>query len=319
LIKLERIIIESRPITFIRETSKRITLPGLQKLPLYDVWKFFFRQVKRVGLNERAATISFNLVMAIPATTIFLFTLLPYLPISKQIYKELFSFVRDISPNLQTRQFIINFLDDFFNSPKTGLLSIGFVLAVFYSSNAMMGIIRTFDRSVVTRHRSNFLYKRMRAMALITIIILIIIGTTLISVGQGQLFIWVLKELKIKNVHTKVWIQNLRWIVILFLFLYSVAFIYKYAPSVQKRWRLLSTGAIFATFLIIITTWAFSVWAQNFSNYNKFYGSIGTVLMIMMLIFINSFILLIGFELNITISTLKAERDEKARLLTGSA
>ncbi len=313
MIKLERIIIESKPITFIREKSKKITLPGLHGLPLYDVWKFFFRQVKKVGLNERAATISFNMIMAIPATTIFLFTLLPYLPISKQIYKELFSFVRDISPNLQTRQFIINFLDDFFNSPKTGLLSIGFVLAVFYSSNAMMGIIRTFDRSVIIRHRAGFLHKRMRAMALITIIILIIIGTTLISVGQGQLFTVVLKWMKIKNVHTKNWIQSLRWVVILFLFLYSVAFIYKYAPSVQKRWKLLSTGAIFATFLIIITTWLFSIWAQNFSNYNKFYGSIGTVLMIMMLIFINSFILLIGFELNITISTLKAEAEEKVK------
>ncbi len=313
--KLERIILDTPPFTFIREKSKKNTLPGLHGLPIYDVWKFFFRQVKNVGLNERAATISFNMVMAIPATTIFLFTLLPYLPISKQLYREIFIFVKDISPNVQTRQFINNFLYDFFNTPKKGLLSIGFVLAVFYSSNAMMGIIRTFDRSVVTRHRSGFLHKRMRAMALITLIIFIILGTTLISVGQGQLFTYILKQLNIKNVHTKVWIQNLRWLVIIVLFLYSVAFIYKYAPSVKKRWKLLSTGALFATFLIIITTWLFSIWAQNFSNYNKFYGSIGTVLMIMMLIFINSFILLIGFELNITISTLKAQQEERTRQL----
>ncbi len=303
--KLEGILVRSKPITFIRELSKRKTLPGLQGLPVYDVWKFFFRQVKNVGLNERAATISFNMVMAIPATAIFLFTLLPYLPISKQMYREMMIFVRDISPTSQTRQFIVNFLNDFFTTPKKGLLSIGFVLALFYSSNAMMGIIRTFDRSVVIKHQSNFLYKRFRAMALITIIIIIIIGTTLISVGQGQLFVFVLKTLNIKNVHTKNWIQSLRWLVIIILFLYSIAFIYKYAPSVKKRWRLLSTGAVFATVLIIITTWLFSVWAQNFSNYNRFYGSIGTVLMIMMLIFVNSFILLIGFELNITISTLR--------------
>lgn len=310
--KLERIIVQSAPITYIRNLSRRHTLPGLQGLPVYDVWKFFFRQVKKVGLNERAATISFNLVMAIPATTIFLFTLLPYLPVSKQLYRQIMMFVRDISPNLQTRQFIIEFLNDFFTTPKKGLLSAGFILALFYSSNAMMGIIRTFDRSVVEKHHSNFLYKRLRAMGLIIIIILIFIGTTLISFGQGELFLFILKKLHITNVRTKNWIQSLRWILIIFLFLYSVAFIYKYAPSIKKRWKLLSTGAIFATALIIITTWLFSIWAQNFSNYNRFYGSIGTVLMLMMLIFVNSFILLIGYELNITISALKGE--EQARV-----
>ncbi|HVX51420.1 MAG TPA: YihY/virulence factor BrkB family protein [Chitinophagaceae bacterium] len=307
--RLETILVKSRPVTWIREWSKRKTLPGLYGLPIYDVWKFFFKQVKNIGLNERAATISFNMVMAIPAATIFLFTLLPYLPISKEIYKQLFSIVRDISPNDQTRKFIIGFLNDFFNSPKRGLLSIGFVLALFYSSNAMMGIIRTFDRSIVEKHRSNFLFKRMRAVALILITIIIIIATALISAGQGELFIFILKSLKIKNAHTKNLIQGLRWIIIVLLFLYSIAFIYKYAPSVKKRWRLLSTGAVFATILITVTTWLFAVWAQNFSNYNRFYGSIGTVLMIMMLIFVNSFILLIGFELNITIHALKNKRN----------
>lgn len=307
--KLERLIIQSKPVTFVRNIARRKTLPGLQGLSVYDVWHFFFIRTKKVGINERAATISFNMVMAIPATTIFLFTLLPYLPISKQLYRQIMVFVRDISPNLQTRQFIISFLNDFFNTPKKGLLSLGFLLALFYSSNAMMGIIRTFDRSLVEKHHSTFFHKRMRAIGLILILIVIFIGTTLISFGQGQLFIFVLKKLKITNAHAKTWIQNLRWIVIVLLFLYSIAFIYKYAPSVKKRWRLLSTGAVFATILIVVLTWLFSIWAQNFSSYNRLYGSIGTVLMIMMLIRLNSYILLVGYELNITISTLKGEEN----------
>ncbi len=311
--KLERIIINTKPISFIREKSKKLVLPGCGGVPLYYVWRGFTAQITKVGLNERAAAISFNLVMAIPAATIFLFTLVPYLPISKDIYRELIHFVTDLTPNQQTRQFVVNFLDDFLNKPRKGLLSAGFVLAVFYSSNAMMGIIRTFDRSVAERHRSGFLYKRLRAMALITIVISITIGTTLISIGQGRAFPLVLQWLNIKNVHTKVWIQNLRWVIIVLLFLYSIAFIYKYAPSVKIRARLLSTGAIFATFLITITTWVFAVWAQNFSNYNKFYGPIGTVLMIMFLIYVNSLLLLIGYELNVAIANLKAEKAMAAR------
>ncbi len=296
-------------------------LPGCEGQPLYNVYKSFSAQIVRVGLSERAAAISFNFVMAIPAATIFLFTLVPYLPIAKDINRELIRFVTDLTPNQQTRLFVIDFLDDFLHKPKKGLLSAGFLLAVFYSSNAMMGIIRTFDRSVSTRHRSGFLHKRLRALALITIVIFIIIGTTLISVGQGRLFPLVLQWLNIKNVHTKVWIQNLRWVIIILLFLYSIAFIYKYAPSVKKRWKLLSTGAVFATFLITVTTWVFAVWAQNFSNYNKFYGPIGTVLMIMFLIYVNSLILLIGYELNIGIAVLKEAEHGKplAGQITGGS
>ncbi len=286
-------------------------LPGCAGKPLYDVWTYFSGQIIRVGLSERAAAISFNFLMAIPAATIFLFTLVPYLPIAKDINRELIRFVTDLTPNQQTRQFVIDFLFDFLHKPKTGLLSAGFLLAVFYSSNAMMGIIRTFDRSVTIRHRAGFLHKRLRAMALITIVIGITIGTTLISVGQGHLFPIVLQWFNIKNAQTKVWIQNLRWVIIILLFLYSIAFIYKYAPSVKKRGKLLSTGAVFTTFLITITTWIFSIWAQNFSNYNKFYGPIGTVLMIMFLIYVNSLLLLIGYELNITIAALKGEADNK--------
>jgi membrane protein len=309
--KLERAILNLGPVAFLLNKSKHLVLPGFEGLPLYDVMRFFVKQVNQVGLNVRAAAISFNFIMAIPAAAIFLFTLVPYIPISKQFSAELFRVIRDLTPNRETQAFIVQFLDDFFNKPKNGLLSVGFVLAVFYSSNAMMGIIRSFDRSLVDKHRSNFIDKRLRAIRLTTIVIVLIIGTTLISLGQGTLFRMIMQWLHIRNTMVLFWIRSLRWIVIIALFLYSIGVIYKYAPSVKKRWKLLSPGAIFATILTILVTWVFSVWVQNFSNYNKFYGSIGTVLVLMLLIFINSLILLIGFELNVSITYLKKEVEER--------
>ena len=309
--KLERAILNLPPIAFFLEKSKKIILPGFEGLPLYDVMRFFVRQVNPVCLNVRAAAIYFNVIMAIPAAAIFLFTLVPYIPISKQFSAELFRVIRDITPDKETQTFIVSFLDDFFNKPKTGLLSVGFVLAVFYSSNAMMGIIRSFDRSLVDKHRTNFIDKRLRAIRLTTIVILLIIGTTLISLGQGTLFRMIMRWMNIQNTSVRFWIRSLRWIVIIALFLYSIGVIYKYAPSVKKRWKLLSPGAIFATFLTTLITWVFAVWVQNFSNYNKFYGSIGTVLILMLLIFINSLVLLIGFELNVSITYLKKEVEER--------
>lgn len=315
MIKIQRIILNTLPFTFIREKSKRIILPGMEGLPLYDVTRFFLKQVNKMHMNERAAAISYNFIMAIPAACIFLFTLLPYLPVSKLISQELFRFVRDLTPNQATRTLVMNLLDDFFNKPKTGLLSVGFILAIFYSSNAVMGIIRTFDRSLPDKYKSNFIHKRLRAIKLTTIVILLILGTTLISLGQGTLFRFIMHGLGITDTRVKYLIRSLRWIVIVFLFLYSIGIIYKYAPSVKKRWKILSPGAFFATFLTILVTYGFSVWVQNFSNYNKIYGSIGTVLIIMLLVFLNSLILLIGFELNVSITLLKAERDNQQHTL----
>ena len=249
--------------------------------------------------------------MAIPAASLFLFTLLPYLPVAKNIHSELERVIADISPNTDTKKMVIGFFDDFFNKPKNGLLSVGFILAIFYSSNAMMGIIRSFDRSLMVKARTNFIKKRMRAIMLTLIMVVLIIGTTLISAGQGVLFNHIMEWLNIKNTSVKFWIQSLRWVVVVALFLYSIAFIYKFAPTVHKRWKLISPGAIFATFLMILATYLFSLWAQNFSNYNKFYGSIGTVLMIMLLVFINSLVLLIGYELNVSINHLKSEADNR--------
>ncbi|WP_207632869.1 YihY/virulence factor BrkB family protein [Foetidibacter luteolus] len=309
--KLERIIITTKPVSFVINKSKGITLPGLQGLPLHDVFNFFIKQVKKVGLSERAAAISFNFIMAIPAATIFLCTLIPYMPISDRFFRELYRLVRDITPNRETQVLIINFLEDFFKKPKTGLLSLGFVLALFYSSNAMMGVIRTFDKSLHEKHKTNFVAKRLRAIRLTLIVIFLLIGTVLISVGQGVLFKTIMGWLHIQRSNLRWLIKLLNWLVILALFLYSIGFIYKYAPSVKKRWKLVSPGAVFATALIILTTWGFSFWVQNFSNFNKFYGSIGTLLILMLLVFINSLMILIGYELNISITYLKQQADMK--------
>ena len=309
--KIERILVESKPVTAVREKSKRLFIPGFQGLHLYEVWRFFIEQIKREGLNTRAAAISFNVIMAIPAACLFLFTLIPYFPVAKSIHNELIGVIANISPNEDTKKVISDFLDDFFNKPKTGLLLLGFLLALFYTSNAMMGIIRSFDRSLMNRAKPKFLEKRLRAIKLTLILVILFIGTAIISAGQGALFNFIMEKLSIKNDSTKALIQSLRWVVVVALFLYAVAFIYKFAPSVHKRWKLLSPGAILATFLMILATWLFSLWAQNFSNYNKFYGSIGSLLIIMTLIFINSLILLIGYELNVSISYLKQQIEKR--------
>jgi len=311
VIKLERLILQTRPIAFIIHKSKQIVLPGFYGVPLYDAFVFFLKQVNKVGINERAKAISFNFIMAVPAACICIFTLVPYLPISKQFTKELLRITRDVSPNQNTYNLVNNFLQDFLNTPRGGLLSFGFVLVIFYASNAMLGVMRTFDKSIYEyKKKTNFIKQRWRAIKLTLIFFALIIGMILLLIGQGYAFEKIMKWLHIKGMGI-FWVKVLRLIVTSLLFFYSISFIYKYAPSVKKRWPTVSPGSIVATILTIITTIAFSYWVNHFGNFNKIYGSIGTVLILMLFIYLNSLILLIGFELNVSITFLKAAAEER--------
>jgi len=127
--------------------------------------------------------------------------------------------------------------------------------------------------------------------------------------GQEQLSVLFRKIFQIKRKAFLPWVNGVRWTIIIGLFFYGIAFIYKYAPSVKERWKLISPGSILATFLTLTTTVLFSYWVNNFAAYNKIYGSIGTVLIIMLLIYINSLILLIGFELNVSITYLTKKEE----------
>ncbi len=307
--KLEKIFISFPPIAFIIKKSKKIIIPGFQGIPLHDVVIFFIQQIKKIGLNERAAAIAFNLIMALPATMLFLFSIIPYFPKFLKIKLQILSLFKDISPNSNTYKFIANLMDDLMTR-NVGIFSFGFLLIIFYASNAMMAFIRTFDKSI-RENEIFFLHQRWRAIRLTTILMLLIISTTLVLLGQEQLAVLIRKIFHLKKRTVLPWLNFVRWGIIISLFFLGIAFIYRYAPSVKKKWNLISPGSVLATLLTLCTTLIFSYWVNNFASYNKVYGSIGTVLILMLIIYINAFILLIGFELNVSITYLSKHVKEK--------
>ncbi len=309
--KLESAILNSSPVQWLCNKSKKIHVPGFEGAPLYDVILFFISQMNKVGLNDRAAAVSFNFLMAIPAGTIFLCTLIPYMPISREITIELLDLTKLFAPNESTYGLVANFLNDFLNTPRSGLLSFGFVVAVYYASNAVMAIMRSFNRSLHYYKDRGFLKDRWTAIKLTTVLILLIMATVTLLVTQGEIFRYIMSSLDITNPFIRQIVHSIRWVIIVLLVLYSIGFVYKYAPAVNKRWKLASPGAILATFLVVLTTFAFSFYVNNFGSYNKVYGSIGTILILMFVIYINSLILLIGYELNVCIHSLKALADER--------
>jgi membrane protein len=168
--------------------------------------------------------------------------------------------------------------------------------------------MRSFNKSLTHYARRNFLQSRLIAIRLTLIVILLVIGSIVILVTQDELLRFIFRELGIKNRGMRLVFKTIRWVVIIPLFYFAIAYIYKHAPAVKEKWRLYSPGTLLATVLMIISTFAFSFWVNKFGTYNKVYGSIGTILILMILVYINSMILLIGYELNVSIHSLKEKR-----------
>src|ERR1700744_5931930 len=315
MIKIQRKVYESAPFRFLEARSKKIVLPGFQGVSLYEVIRFFSNQVKKVGLVDRARSIAFSFLTAIPAAMIFVCTLIPYLPGSQQIERQVLLLTKDITPNQNTYVLVSQFLQDFLEKPRVGLLSFGFVLALFYSSNAMLGIMRSFNKSLIYNTRRNQFQARWMAIKLTALVLCIVIGSVIILVTQAELLRSLFRWMHLRNNdHTaRLLIRTLRWVVIIPLFYFAIACIYKYGPAVQKRWKLFSPGTFLATLLTILITLAFSYWVNNFGTYNKVYGSIGTVMILMILVYFNSLVLLIGYELNVSIHHLKVMSGEKTK------
>ena len=159
-------MVGSGPVQSVIERSKETYLPGFSGFSMYEIWNAFLLQLRRTSLTERAAAISFNVVMAIPPTLIFLFTLIPYLPISDQFIRQLYGVIRDVVPGRENNTVIIQFLEDFLKRPRNELLSFGLLLALIFSSNALMGILRSFDKDYEGFEERTGLEKRKTALLL---------------------------------------------------------------------------------------------------------------------------------------------------------
>jgi len=179
----------------------------------------------------------------------------------------------------------------------------------------MMGIMRSFDKNYLGFRKRKDIEKRLVALKITIILFVLMFASILVLIARDAVLKWV----GITNTTAIEIINNLRWLVIILLFFACISFIYRHAPAVQKKWRLINPGSILATFLMLLFTMGFSWWVNHFGNYNELYGSIGTILILMLLIYFNSLVLLIGFELNVSISSLKKIADERNNNLADGA
>jgi membrane protein len=311
---LEKFIVGCKPVGFLLNQTKKFSLPGFQKIPLYEVLVFFYRQLKTTGIGTRASAIAYNLIIAIPAGFLFLFTIVPHLPsaIRTDFTNELFKLITAyFTPTHDTEVWLKNSLNDFINIQRGTLSIIGFFLVLWATSNAMIGIMKSFDHTIHLKKKKNFFQNRLTAIKLTSLLVAIVIACVILLVSEGFLLKFILRHFNLESATTKIIVKILDWFIIISISIVSIGSIYRYAPSVHKRWRLITPGSILTTFLLLLTTFIFSYWVNHFSNYNKLYGSVGTVIILMLIIYFNALVLLIGFELNNSIRSLKQLNKEQ--------
>lgn len=313
--KLERLILTKTPLAFFVRRSKHLILPGFEGIPLYDAIGFFYRQIKTHGLSERASAISYNFIMAIPPSLLFLFTLIPNLPfISKNsIQAQLHTFIHDVIPSKVYNKEILRFADSLLFGNKVGLISFSLFISLFFASNGMMGLIRAFNKQHRGFVKRMGIHNRWMAIKLTIMIFSLVLGYFVLLVSQGAILKLIISNESVRNA-----ITYTRWMWIIVLVFMAFGFIYKYAPAVEEKWKMKSPGTIIATSLSILATFGFYVFVNNFGRYNVLYGSIGTIMVVMAVIYINSLALLIGFEMNHSIKSLqqsarRRQQEEESR------
>ncbi len=302
-LKVAKHIVLSSPVQSFVAYTKRVALPGFDNMPVYYVADFFFTGIQRGSIVTRAQALAFSFFLAIFPATIFLFSLIPYIPIH-DFPDQLLAMIQDILPS-NAYSSVRSTIEDIVKIPRGGLLSFGFLAALYFTTNGFMTLMRGFNSSYHVDEIRSPLRQRMVAINLTLILsTLVLISTVLIIFGEKITHYLVTHS--ILKTKTQVFLLFAgKWIVIMSLFFIGISFLYYYAPSQKKRWRFVSAGSTLATVFTIIVSTGFATFVNHFGRYNKIYGSIGTLIVIMLWIYFNSLILILGFELNASIDNAK--------------
>ena len=291
----------SKLVVTTRTWMKATVLPGFQGVSLYEVYVFLKKELQDSKLDSKASGIAFSFFISLFPTIIVLFTLMAYFPIYKNFYALISETVHDLMPG-NAEKMVMDSIKDLTTIKRKGLLSVGFILAIYFSSNGMLAMMSGFEKSYKgTFKKLGFFYKRLIALQLTFLlgfllfasVILVILGNTLISM--------LVKFVK-ASWFSFTSLFLLRWIAIFILMYGGISIIYRYGAPLRRKMPIWNPGSILATTGSILTSVVFSYYVDNFGNYNAVYGSIGTLIALMVWLQINIFIVLAGFELNASIA-----------------
>lgn len=279
-----------------------IRIPGLKGFSMYELLELYVVGIIKGALTARAGSISFSFFMALFPFLLFVLNLIPFIPTVFSIENFdliLLDFIETLMP-AESHGFFSGIFNDIQSKPRGGLLSSVFLLSIFLTANGVNSIFTSFEVSYHVKELRNMFKQYLYALG-VSVLLAFMLLVAVIS------FIYF--ELTFKDVlpETLDWVRWVKNIFFILLAYFSISILYYFGTIQGKLTRFFSPGALMTLLLFICSTYLFGIYVDRFSNYNQLYGSIGALLIFMLYSWINSIVLLLGFELNATIGRLKQE------------
>jgi membrane protein len=301
--EIQNRLLHWKPVRILVWLSRRIVLPGFDRIPLYDVMVFFINGLFRGFITTRAASISFNFFLAIFPLLVFFFTIIPLIPIDN-FQESLMALISDFLPHSADAT-VEEIIRDIVTQPHAGWFSVSFFLTLYFSTTGVHSLMEAFNNTSHAIETRSWIKLRLVSLFLVLIIsAMLIISIGLITFGP-VLLEWALPDKILAGGFYLFLLIAVKWVVVLALLFFAISLLYYMAPAKRRHFRFISAGSTLATLLVILTTFGFNFYVDNFSRYNVLYGSIGTLMVVLLWIYFNAISLLIGFELNASIYNAK--------------
>ncbi|KAA1244714.1 YihY/virulence factor BrkB family protein [Aquimarina sp. RZ0] len=288
-------------LNIVVKLGKKIILPGFEGLSIYDLIEIYTIGIIKGTFSARASAISWSFFLSLFPFLLFLLNLIPYVPIDK-FDVRFYEFIDSALPN-QSKQFFEEIYNDISSNPRGGLLSTVFILSLFLMTNGINAVFSGFEYSYHVTLNRNFVKQYIVALGVSIIVACLLLITIIVTLY----FTYLLDNLGEMGVvdNTIFWLKFGKFGLFVLMIFLVIATLFYFGTTEGKMNRFLSPGAFMTTILIMITTYLFGIYIDNFSNYNKLYGSIGAMLILMLYIWLNANLLLLGFELNASLIKLR--------------
>ena len=293
-----------------------IVIPGFGGVPLYDVLVYFIRGFTQVNLIDRAAAVAFNVFLALFPTILFLFTLIPYFPL-QGVTTSVLEALHDILPP-GTYDSVSSTINEIMSIEHGGLMSIGLLLAFYFSTSAVSSFFRGFNMGDKEFGQVSFFKEQIYSiLVMLMFVVLLLLSLVLMTLGQKLLPILFTKIHLYKGI-TVFMINLVRWLIVIFALIVAMSLLYYFGNPRSKKFKLFTPGSLLFTGLFIVGTILFNFYISNISTYNLLYGSIGGLIIFVIWIYFNCILVLIGYELNKSIAKAQGFKFSDIQLLEDS-
>jgi membrane protein len=270
---------------------------GFSGLSMYDIGYFFLVEIRKSAIPTRAASVAFTFFLALFPAIIFFFSLIPFLPVAN-LHQHLLSELHTLLPENAYQAAVIT-INDLVKTEHNSLLSFGFFVSLYLSTSGINALMDAFNQAIHVSETRTFIKQRMISLFLfVALVMLLLTASLLIIFSEVAIKYAIAHGLLLSDSGELALLLLGKWLIAALLLFSAISLMYYFGPVNSVNYQLLSPGAILATVLSILASLVFNYYVNNFSTYNKVYGSIGTIMVVMLWLEFNCLIILFGFDLN---------------------